>query len=160
MRRDLRLIVLIREDLKVLPFADVISKAALSPQLFKDPECWSGRSRTHGLPHGSPVLNQLSHREPLMGDSTSCSGSIAKRIAERNRRVRGSKPAQACLVEHPAVTREVAGSNPGRINTQDLKMSEVKCCLCNFICKWLDFPVFSHKDYKPWAPFHKYLSCS
>ena len=30
-RRDLRLIVLIREDLKVLPFADVITKAALSP---------------------------------------------------------------------------------------------------------------------------------
>ena len=24
-------------------FADVITKAALSPQLFKDPECWSGR---------------------------------------------------------------------------------------------------------------------
>ena len=35
-------------------------KAALSLQLFKDPECWSGRSRTHDLPHGSPVLNQLS----------------------------------------------------------------------------------------------------
>ena len=34
-RRDLRLIVLIREDLKVQPFADVITKAALSPQLFK-----------------------------------------------------------------------------------------------------------------------------
>ena len=41
---------------------DVIIKEALSPQLFKDPECWSGRSRTHDLPHGSPVLNQLSHR--------------------------------------------------------------------------------------------------
>ena len=24
-------------------FADVITKAALSPQLLKDPECWSGR---------------------------------------------------------------------------------------------------------------------
>ena len=33
-RRDLRLIVLIREDLKVKPFADVITKAALSPQLL------------------------------------------------------------------------------------------------------------------------------
>ena len=35
-RMDLRLIVLIREeeDLKVLPFADVITKAALSAQLF------------------------------------------------------------------------------------------------------------------------------
>ena len=28
---------------KVKPFADVITKAALSPHLFKDPECWSGR---------------------------------------------------------------------------------------------------------------------
>ena len=44
------------------PFADVITKAALSPQLYKDPECWSGRSRTHDLPRDSPVLNQLSHR--------------------------------------------------------------------------------------------------
>ena len=24
-----------------------------------------------------------------------------------------------------------------------------KCCLCNFICKWLDFLVFSDKDDKP-----------
>ena len=36
-------IVLVRGDLKVLPFADVFTEAALSPQLFKDPECWSGR---------------------------------------------------------------------------------------------------------------------
>ena len=35
MRRGLRFIVLIREDLKVKPFADVITKAALSPHLFK-----------------------------------------------------------------------------------------------------------------------------
>ena len=33
---------LVRRGL-VKPFADVIRKAALSPQLFKDPECWSGR---------------------------------------------------------------------------------------------------------------------
>ena len=39
----LRFIDLIREDQKVKLFADVITKAALSPQLFKDPECWSGR---------------------------------------------------------------------------------------------------------------------
>ena len=26
----------------IRPFADVIAKAALSPQLFKDHECWSG----------------------------------------------------------------------------------------------------------------------
>ena len=42
-RRGLRFIVLIREDWKVKPFADVITKAALSPHLFKDSECWSGR---------------------------------------------------------------------------------------------------------------------
>ena len=43
MRQDLRFFVLIREDKKVSPFADVITKEALSSQLFKDPECWSGR---------------------------------------------------------------------------------------------------------------------
>ena len=32
------------------------------PQLFKDPECWSGWSWSHDLPRDSPVLNQLSHR--------------------------------------------------------------------------------------------------
>ena len=42
-KRGLPFIVLTREDLKVWPFANVITKAALSPQLFKDPECWSGR---------------------------------------------------------------------------------------------------------------------
>ena len=31
------------EKTKVSPFADVITKATLFPQLFKDPECWSGR---------------------------------------------------------------------------------------------------------------------
>ena len=42
-RRDLRFFVLIRKEQKVYPFADVTAKAALSPQLFKDPGCWSGR---------------------------------------------------------------------------------------------------------------------
>ena len=56
MKRGLRFIVLIRKDLKVSPFADVITKAALSTQLFKDPEFWSGRRRNQDLPHGSPVL--------------------------------------------------------------------------------------------------------
>ena len=36
--RGLRFIVLIREDCLT------ITKAALSPQLFKDPECWSGQA--------------------------------------------------------------------------------------------------------------------
>ena len=34
MRRGLRFAVLIQEDLKLQPFAGVITKAALSPQLF------------------------------------------------------------------------------------------------------------------------------
>ena len=29
-----------------------------------------------------------------------------------------------------------------------LKYLRRKCCLCNFICKWLDFQVFSDKDCK------------
>ena len=62
-------------------FADVFTKAALSPQLFKDPECWSGQDLipaypysgkfgreyvsfcavwTSGLPLGRPALIQLS----------------------------------------------------------------------------------------------------
>ena len=29
-----------------------------------------------------------------------------------------------------------------------------KCCLCNYISKWLDFQVFSDKDYKLEVPSH------
>ena len=36
-KQDLRFIVPIREDLIEKPFADVITKAALSPRLFKTP---------------------------------------------------------------------------------------------------------------------------
>lgn len=39
--RDLRFIVIIRED---WPFANVITQAALSTRLFKDPECWHGHN--------------------------------------------------------------------------------------------------------------------
>ena len=34
-----------------------LSRPHFFPQLFKDPECWSGRSRTHDLPRHSPMLN-------------------------------------------------------------------------------------------------------
>ena len=47
-----RFAVLIQEDLKVQPFADEITKATLSPQLFKDTECWSGQDL-------KPCLEQL-----------------------------------------------------------------------------------------------------
>ena len=34
------------------------TKAALSSQLFKDPECWSVQgSKTHDLLHGGPTFN-------------------------------------------------------------------------------------------------------
>ena len=55
-------IVLIREDLK---FALLITEAVLSSQLFLDPVCWSGRSRTPDLPHDSPMLNKLSQKTQL-----------------------------------------------------------------------------------------------
>ena len=29
------------------------------------------------------------------------------------------------------------------------KLLSRTCCLCNYICKWLDVQVFSDKDYKP-----------
>ena len=49
MRQGLQFIVLIREDLKVEPFADKITKAALSPQLFKTPGVFKEFSRTRNL---------------------------------------------------------------------------------------------------------------
>ena len=45
----------------VKPFANVITKGALSPQLFKDPDCWSFRGfEPRSLLHSSPLLYQLS----------------------------------------------------------------------------------------------------
>ena len=38
---SLQLIILIRENQIVSPFVDIITKAALSPQLFEDPKYWS-----------------------------------------------------------------------------------------------------------------------
>ena len=51
------------------------------------------------------------------------------------------------LVEYQTTTQEVMGSNPDWTNTHSLSR---KCCLSNnYICKWLDFLVFSDKDDKP-----------
>lgn len=44
---------------------DVITKAAFRPQLFKDPECWSGWGFKRDLPHCSPLFKQLS--QPVSG---------------------------------------------------------------------------------------------
>ena len=54
----------------------------------------------------------------------------------------------AHLVVHRAVTREVVSS---RLRS-DQHSGRRKCYLCNFICKWLDFLVFSDKDDKPEVP--------
>ena len=62
-RRGPRFIVLIREDQKVKPLADVFTKAALSLQLFKDPECWSGR----GLNPRPPVQQTDAYPFELTG---------------------------------------------------------------------------------------------
>ena len=37
--------------LESLTICRCFTKAALSTQLFKDPECWSGQGSTHDLPH-------------------------------------------------------------------------------------------------------------
>ena len=55
----------------------------------------------------------------------------------------------AQLVEDRAVTREVVSSTPAGPTLRVLKELSRKCCLCNYISKWLDFQVFSEKDYKP-----------
>ena len=41
--------------------SDVITKAALSSQLFKDPECWSGRGSNPWPPVHQTLLSHLSH---------------------------------------------------------------------------------------------------
>ena len=48
-----------------------------------------------------------------------------------------------------AVTREVMSSTPARPTLRVFKQLNRKCCLCNYISKWLNFQVFSDKDYKP-----------
>ena len=52
----------------------------------------------------------------------------------------------AQLVEHWTAVRKVAGSNLDWTNTQVFKSLRRKCCLCNDICKWLEFLVLSNKD--------------
>ena len=49
----------------------------------------------------------------------------------------------------------------GSLNNWDLNEMRRKCCLCNDICKRLEFLVFSRKDEKPYVPSHStftYLS--
>ena len=56
----------------------------------------------------------------------------------------------AQLVEHRTVTQEVVSSTPAGHRV----FLRRKCFLCNYICKWLDFQVFSDKDDKPEVPSH------
>ena len=60
----------------------------------------------------------------------------------------------AQLVEHQAVTREVVSSTPAGPTLRVFKKLRRKCCLCNYICKWLDSLVFSDKGDKPEVPSH------
>ena len=53
------------------------------------------------------------------------------------------------LVEHRAAMREVGSSTLIGPTLRVLKLLRRKCCLCNYTRKWLDFQVFSDKDYKP-----------
>ena len=50
------------------------------------------------------------------------------------------------MVEHRVVVREVVSSTPVG--------PTLRLCLFNYISKWLDFQVFSDKDYKPEVPSH------
>ena len=55
----------------------------------------------------------------------------------------------AQLGERQSAEQEVEVSNPGRTEIRGLEKTEKKCCLCNDICKRLDFLFFSNKDKKP-----------
>ena len=60
----------------------------------------------------------------------------------------------AQLVEHRAVTQEVVSSTLAGPTLRVFKSLRRKCCLCNYICKWLDSLVFLDKDDKPEVPSH------
>ena len=63
MRQELQFTVLLWEKLKVYSFANVIAKAALSPQLFEDPECWSSQESNLWPPAWQPDAQRT---EPLV----------------------------------------------------------------------------------------------
>ena len=58
------------------------------------------------------------------------------------------------------VTGSSIGCAPGSDAVRVFKQLRRKCCLrvCNFICNWLDFLVFSDKDDKPEVPSHNSLN--
>ena len=65
----------------------------------------------------------------------------------------------AHLIVHRAVTRKVVSSRlQPEQHSESLNNWGEKCCLCNFICKWLYFQVFSDKDDKPEVPSHNFLN--
>ena len=64
------------------------------------------------------------------------------------------RPSDRWLSWHRVVVREVVGSTPAGPTLRVFKHLRRKCCLCNYISKWLDFQVFSDKDYKPEVPSH------
>ena len=60
-------IVLIREDQKVWPFADVFTKAALSPKFFNYPACWSSRGLNSDLTQQPPARQTGAYPIELTG---------------------------------------------------------------------------------------------
>ena len=54
----------------------------------------------------------------------------------------------AQLVGHQAVMQEVESLTLARPTRRVLKLLSRKCCLCNYVSKWLAFQVFSDKDCK------------
>ena len=53
----------------------------------------------------------------------------------------------AQLVEYWAVMWEVVSLTPAEPSVRVLKQLSRKCCLCNYMSKWLVFKVFTDKDY-------------
>ena len=53
-----------------------------------------------------------------------------------------------CIVSSQLV-QLVVSSIPARRTLRGFKQLRRKCCPCNYIRKWLDFQVFSDKNYKP-----------
>ena len=77
------------------------------------------------------------------------------------------------LVSNPFITPRTGGSlgcapgcdaegrefeTPTGPTLRVFKLLRRKCCLCNFICKWLVFLVFSDKDDKSEVPSHNSLN--
>ena len=70
-------------------FADVITKAALSSHLFKDPECWSGRGNPRpSAPRTGALSTELTRRRLINQDWSNIQSKITVTIPWCHRNVR------------------------------------------------------------------------